>query len=101
MRNILLAAALLPGLSLAQPAPTFAPGSINALCGPVQEHVRLLEREDFENIWFGQNQAGGIAAVYVRRNDMSWMMLVSEPQTPDIACVVAEGHRSNFTGDPE
>jgi hypothetical protein len=96
MRKTLLAAGLLSLLGSAAAAqerqPLFTMQDTPLLCGDTAEYLRLLEREDFEIVWIGEGP-GDLAALYVRSNDGSWMLLTSTSARPDRTCVGGRGLR--------
>ena len=94
----LVLALLLPRPATAQPAPAplFHIEQVGALCGALADHLRVLEDNGFEGVWRGAAGQGGGAFVMVN-HESYWVLLLVPPQSPDRACVVADGPRFEYS----
>lgn len=73
------------------PAPLFTLRPVPLLCGALEDHLRVLDANDFEPSWRG---SGGRGRVVVMVNDQGyWQLLLILDGAPDVACVAAEGQQ--------
>ena len=81
------------------PPPLFTTESVGALCGALSDHERLLRINGFEPAWRGAAAADGGAFAFINHEGY-WVVLLVFPQSPDRACVVAEGPRFEYAPAP-
>ena len=100
---VLLALALAfcakPAPAQQAPAPLFEVEPVNAVCGALSDHARLLEREGWGEVWRGTTVGEAGIRIWMAP-DGHWSAFLVMGTTPPQACALSDGIASQQWAPP-